>query len=150
MKSYRLGFSLKGFVAFMVVMIPNIVWIIAPPVNDPIAGNNALYPIIDILLVASQVIMIALLIIIIPNENMNSKSIKIYFKLACLCLLGYYVSWFCYYTGMVYPLMLVGMAVLPSIYFILIELWLKNYIAIIPSIIFGITHIAITCSNYIS
>jgi hypothetical protein len=149
MKSYRFGFSLKGFVAFMLVMIPNIAWMIAPPVNNPIAGNNALYPIFDIVVSVSQVIMLALLIILIPKESKNEKNIKIYIKLACFCLVGYYVAWICYYTGMVYPWMLVGMAVLPSIYFISIELWLKNYIAIIPSAIFGITHIAITCSNYL-
>lgn len=149
MKKYIFGFSLKGFVAFMVVMIPNIAWMIAPPVNNSIAGNNELYPIFDIVASVSQVIMITLLIILIPKESKNEKNIKIYIKLACFCLIGYYVAWICYYTGIVYPWMLVSMAVLPSIYFISIELWMGNYIAIIPSVIFGITHIAITYSTYI-
>ena len=148
MKSYRFGFSLKGFVAFMLVMIPNIIWMAVPPVNNPVAGNSTPYPIFDIVVTVSQAIMIALLIILIPKESRNGKSIKIHIKLAFICLVGYYVAWISYYTGMVYPWMFVGMAVLPSIYFISVELWLKNYIAIIPSIVFGISHTAITFSNY--
>jgi hypothetical protein len=149
MTSYRFEFSLKGFVAFILVMIPNIIWMIAPPVNNPIAGNSAVYPVLDIVVIVSQVIMIALLIILIPQEGKKGKSIKIYIELSSFCLVGYYFAWISYYTGLVYPWILVGMAVLPSIYFISVELWLKNYIAIIPSIVFGITHIAITCSNFL-
>lgn len=149
MRSYRFGFSLKGFMAFMLVMTPNIIWMIAPPMNNPVAGNSSAYPVLNIVVSVSQVIMIALLIILIPKEDKKGKSIKIYIKLSSFCLVGYYIAWIGYYTGMVYSWMLVGMAVLPSIYFISVELWLKNYISIIPSIIFGVTHITITCSNYL-
>lgn len=148
-KNYRFGFSLKGVAAFILIMIPNIIWMTAPPVNNPIAGNNAPYPIFDIVVTVSQAIMIALLIIVIPNENRNGKSIKIYIGLALLCLIGYYAAWIAYYIGLAYPWMLVSMAVLPSIYFVSVELWFKNYMALIPSVIFGVIHIAITCSNYL-
>jgi hypothetical protein len=70
-------------------------------------------------------------------------------ELAAFCLVGYYAAWICYYSGVADPWIFVSMAVLPSIYFILVELMLKNYIALIPSMIFGITHITITCINYI-
>lgn len=149
MKNYRFGFSLKGLIAFLLVMIPNVVWMIVPPMNNPIAENSASYPIFDIVVTVSQVTMIALLIALISEESRNSKSIKKYFKLACFCLVGYYIGWIGYYMGVIYPWMIFSMSVLPSVYFISIELWLKNYIAIIPSIVFGITHIAITYSNYI-
>lgn len=34
-----------------------------------------------------------------------------------------------------------GMAVLPVVYFILAEIWLQNYLAIIPTVLFGIVHV---------
>ena len=149
MNTYRIGFSIKGFVAFILVMIPNLIWMIAPPSNNPISINSVIYPLFDIIVVISQAIMITLLIILIPRKNRSCKRIKIYFKLAIFCLLVYYIMWIMYYTAMISPWILVGMAMFPSIYFIFIELWLCNYIAIIPSLIFGIMHIAITFSNYI-
>lgn len=149
MRNYRFGFSLKGYTAFMLVMMPNIVWIIIPPAGDPIAGNSAPYPIFDVVANISRAIMIALLIILIPRGHKKKKSIKLYIGLAAFCLAGYYALWAGLYAGMGYPWMFIGMAVLPSIYFISAGLWLKNYIAIIPSLVFGITHIAITCSNFL-
>lgn len=149
MKNYRFGFSLKGFIGFMLVMIPNIIWMIAPPRNNPIAENSALYPIFNIVVSVSQAIMIAMLIILVSKESRNEKNKKLYIGVASFCLAGYYVLWIAYYVGVVYPWMVVCMAVFPSMYFIAIELLFKNYIAIIPSVVFGITHIVITCSNYL-
>lgn len=45
-----------------------------PPVNNPIAEKTSLYPILDIVVKA---IMTTLLIILIPKESKDSKSIKI-------------------------------------------------------------------------
>jgi len=41
-----------------------------------------------------------------------------------------------------------GMAMLPSVYFLLEALWLKNYLAVSPSIVFGICHTVIFWINY--
>lgn len=100
MSKYKVGFLIKGFVALMLVMIPNLIW------------------------------MIALLIVLIPRNNRSCKSIKTYFQLVTFCIVIYYIMWLVYYTGMVYPWMFVGMAAFPSIYFVFVELWLDNYIAI--------------------
>jgi small-conductance mechanosensitive channel len=147
MKNYRFGFSLKGFIAFVFVMIPNIIWMLVPPVNNPIAGNNAPDSVFEIVLGASQFALVASLIILNRRDSHNNKTNKILIVLAFLCLTGYYVSWISYYAGIVNPWMFVGMAVLPSVYFIAVGLWLKNYVSIIPGIVFGITHTIITCLN---
>ena len=149
MNNYNLGFSLKGFLAFMLVMIPNVIWMIVPPSNNPIAANSAMYPLFDIITGISKAMMITLLIILIPKKNRHGKGKKIYIKFALFCLVIYYVMWILYYAGIINPWMLVGMAVFPSAYFIFVELWLNNYIAITPSAFFGIAHIAITFSNFV-
>ncbi|MFC4322999.1 hypothetical protein [Litchfieldia salsa] len=147
MKKYRFGFSLNGFIVFLLAIVPNIIWVIVPPTNNPIAGNSASIPIFDIVVHVSQFIMILLLISVIRKESKNKKYIRVYIGLASFCLAGYYALWISYYAGILSPWIYVGLAVLPSIYFISAELWLKNYVAIIPSVVFGLTHILITCSN---
>ena len=149
MKNYKLGFSLKGFTAFMLIMIPNVIWMIKPPVYNPIAGNSIPYPIFDLVANVSQTIMIALLIILIPKKTGKGKAIKINFSLASFCLVGYFIAWISYYNGISFPWLYVSMAVLPSVFFISIDLWLNNYIAVVPSIVFGITHVAFTCHNFL-
>ncbi|MDF2542423.1 MAG: hypothetical protein K0S47_2141 [Herbinix sp.] len=150
MKKYRFGFSPMGFFSFLLVMLPNIIWMINPPVNNPVAGNTASNPMIEIVQNVSQYSMIALLTILIHKENKRDRMNKVLLGVILFCLLGYYALWITYYTGIIYPWVLVGLAVLPSLYFLLICIKLKNTVAIIPSIIFGITHVGITCSNFLS
>ena len=38
LKKYRFGFSVEGF---MLVMLPNIIWMLHPPAYDPIAANQS-------------------------------------------------------------------------------------------------------------
>lgn len=148
MKNYRFGFSLKGFLAFMLVMIPNFIWMLVPPVNNELSENNGVF-LLDMIQNISQVLMIALLIILVRKENKVQSRARLYIGLGAFMLVGYYVAWICYFLGFIYPWLLVSMAIMPVLYFIFIILWLQNYVAIIPSVIFGAVHIAITCLNYL-
>jgi hypothetical protein len=40
------------------------------------------------------------------------------------------------------------MAIFPVIYFILKEMWLANYIAIITTVLFGMVHVIITYMSF--
>lgn len=146
---YKFGFSIRGFLSFILAMIPNIIWMIIPPANDILAQNSASQPVFDIILNISQWVMIAALIILINKTTKDNKRGRLFVGLAVLCLMIYYISWILYYTGIVNPWMLVAMAIFPTLYFIFVEFWIKNYIALMPSIIFGIIHTVITYSNYL-
>ncbi len=148
-KNYKLGFSLEGFLAFLLIMIPNIIWAISPPNSNPLAESSDIKPIFEIILNISQWIMVISLIIFISRDSRSERK-KLFVGFAVLCLAIYYISWIIYYIGVANPLMFIGMALFPTLYFIFVECWLKNYIAIMPTIIFGITHITITFSTYLS
>ncbi|MHB8105886.1 MAG: hypothetical protein ACYDH4_00445 [Candidatus Cryosericum sp.] len=45
-------------------------------------------------------------------------------------------------------LLIAGLAGMPPLYFFFAGLWMKNYVVLIPCTIFGIAHVAITCSTY--
>jgi len=149
MKQYKFGFSIKGLIAFLLVMAPNIVWMIAPPVNDVLAGNSAAAPALDIVQNVCRWMVVALLILLVNKSEKKNKLSKIFIAAAALCLLVYYVSWALYYIGYADPWMVViGMAAAPSLYFIFVALWLNNYPAVVPGIIFAVIHTAITFINY--
>lgn len=149
MRNYRIGFSIKGLIIMMLVMIPNIIWAFVPPANNPLANNSTAYPILDIIENGSQIVMFMMLILLVRKDGNGDKNAKIYLGLATPFLGCYYVLWIMYFAGCIYPLALVGMAAFPPIYYFFAALWIRNRIALIPCVIFGIFHIAITYSNYL-
>jgi hypothetical protein len=149
MKKYRLGFSIRGFLSFLLIMIPNIIWMIISPANDLLAENSSVYPILDVTEHVSQGIMLALLFVIINNERSNGRRARIYLSISGICISIYYILWILYYIGIVDPWMLLGLAFFPAVYFLCMALTLRNYLMLIPCVIFGIIHIIITGMNFL-
>ena len=149
MKNYMFGFSLAGLMLYALQLFPNIIWMLAPPVNNVLTKNSSPYPIFNIIEEVFGIMTVALLILLINKESGRNGSL--YMVCAILFLAGYYISWILYYQGIVSPwLLIVGLAAMPPLYFAFISLWMKNYASLIPCVIFGITHIAITCSTYLN
>jgi len=63
-------------------------------------------------------------------------------------LLSYYVLWILLFMGRKDFIVLICMAVFPVVYFILSEIWLHNFPAILPTVIFGIAHLIITYMDF--
>lgn len=149
MKKYKIGFSTKGFIAFLIPIIPNIIWAILPPVSTSLPSNDAHTPIVAALQVISQFLMIALMIVLVNTKRKNPPINKWIGGFGFLCLIGYLLSWMIYYNFNITPILLIAMAVLPSIYFICICYVLQNNPALLAAVVFGIIHIATTVSNYL-
>lgn len=126
MKEYQIRFSIKGFVTFLLIMIPNIVWMIYPPVNDVLSTNSSRIAIVDIIMSVSQWIMIAMLILIQKVKIESRRIDNIYIAACTLCIAIYYISWICYYFGIISSLMLLGMAVFPCCFFVLNDIITAN------------------------
>lgn len=149
LKNYKIGFSLTGLIAVLLPMIPNIFWAILPPVTTTLQANDAAIPAIGLLGSSCQFLMIAMLIMMINKERKASQQKKWIGGIAVICLIGYFLSWAVYFTAAITPMLLVGMAVLPSVYFIAVGLYLENYPALIPTAIFAAIHIVTTAQNYL-
>lgn len=148
MKQYRFGFSSEGLFAFLLAMLPNIIWALIPPANDVLSINRIVFPVWDVIASISQWLMIAALAVLINQSAIKEQRTKMLIGSAALCLAGYYLFWILYYTGVINLWLFVGMAVLPTAYFLLVALWLKNYIAVIPAALFGVIHITLSCITY--
>lgn len=148
MKNYVFGFSLIGLIFYALQLLPNIIWLLAPPANNVLTKNSSAYPILNIIEQVYGIMTVALLILLI-NKDVGRNS-NLYIGLAILFLVGYYIAWIFYYKGVVSPwLLIIGIAAMPPLYFLFVGLWVKNYVVLLPCVIFGVIHITITCSNYL-
>lgn len=146
--NYELGFSLTGLILYALQLFPNIIWKIAPPVNDVLNKNSSTRPTLNNIEQVFGILTVVLLIFLI-NTGVGIYS-NFYIGLAIIFLIGYYIAWILYYKGLVNPwLLIIGIAAMPPLYFLFIGFWLNNFVMIIPCIIFGVTHITITYSNYL-
>lgn len=149
MKRYRFGFSKEGLAAFLLAMLPNILWALFPPANDVLSANAAVFPVWEVIASLSQWVMIALLVVLVRADDAPVQRNKAMLRYAAACLVGYYACWILYYRGIAGPWLFIAMTVLPTAYFVLAALWLKNRIALVPAALFGTIHIALACITYL-
>jgi hypothetical protein len=142
---YSFGFSWKGFLIVFLPMIPNIFYFLFPNAISSGKVENS-HLILDVIEHGSQIIYITLLIFIITNKHVSLQSV--YVIAIAIFLLSYYALWVLLFAGNKNLMILICMAVFPVIYFILAEIWLHNFLAIIPTAIFGIIHVIITYIDF--
>lgn len=145
MFNVSLGLSIFGLISVALIMLPNIIWAIYPPKED-ILSSNATSSWLDIIENICRYAMIALFIGFVGKTDLTSN--KTFLVFAIICLGIYYLLWVVYYFGNARKLVLMGLAFIPTIYFLSISLWLGNYLSIIPNVIFTVCHIIITIRNY--
>lgn len=140
-----LGFSCKGFLIVLLPMLPNILFFLYPNAiasGDIVKGHKVL----DIIEHGSQIIFIAFLLFYKSKQEVTIRSA--YVLGMVIFLVSYYVLWVLLFGGNKTLIVLICMAIFPVVYFILAEVWLHNYIAIIFTMIFGFVHVMITYMDY--
>lgn len=148
MKRYKIGVSPAGLIVYALQLLPNLLWLAAPPANDALARNSSPVPLWNILEGIFGAATVALLILLVPRDG--GRRSRLFLWAAAAFLLGYYAAWALYYGGNVSPaLLILGLAAMPPLYFLSAALRLKNDAAALPCAVFGAIHIAITCSTYL-
>jgi len=151
----RLGFSPKGLVILLLVLLPNFLFYVL--VMNGMGGSGTAfensYAIIGYLEHASQVL---LMLILIFRVNPNSRSWKSKYVIGmAVFLMLYYALWIRYFTGgMDYTLIsgsfpvYMGMALFPAVYFGLAEKWQGDYWGVGMAVTFGVFHTLNTFLNF--
>ena len=85
---------------------------------------------------------------IIVNRRPMRKNSLLDFS-ALISLVIYFMLWGFYFSGITNGMMLTGMALFPSIFFLLIAWKLRNPLALSFTILFALTHITITAGNFL-
>lgn len=128
-------------------MIPNIFYFLFPDAISSGKVENS-HLTLDLIEHGSQIIYITLLIFMITNKHISLQSV--YVIAMAIFLLSYYILWIILFAGNKDLIILICMAIFPVVYFILAEIWLRNFLAIIPTAIFGIVHVIITYKDFLS
>jgi len=147
LKNYKIGLSLIGIAAVVLIMVPNIIYLFATLPNDVLSTNEAGYWLWNTFENIGRFgSMITLCIVVRKNAALKNSILNA----ASICsLLLYYSLWIAYFKGIFNGLSLVGLAFFPTVFFLLISWKLKNAITFSFSLLFAIVHIAITGSNYL-
>lgn len=148
MNNYKIKFSLYGFLAVVIVMIPNIIYFLFPPSAGALSLADKSNIILAVIENTSRIVLMLTLSFVVNTRGAreNPKSLK---TMAVIFMVAYYALWLYYYTEPMQDLDLIALAVLPVASLILVAVWLRNHISLIPAAIFGITHITISCINYL-
>ena len=132
----------------MLPMIPNALWVLLPPVSSTLPAKAAASAFVEVTGTVSQSLMIALLILVVNTRRQSTTSKNVLAAVSVACLISYVVLWGVYFTSPITPMLLLMMAVLPSVYFICVGLYLENYPSLIPASLFALIHITTTAASY--
>ena len=146
---YKVTFSWQGLLAMFLLQFPNIIWMIWPPANNPLAMNSTPWTILDILENGSLVLMMLSLIFIRPKHRSTSAYAKPFLIASGVSILAYYALWVLYTSAVFAPVVFLGMAVFPVLYYTFLTLRVQNYIALPIIGLFAILHIGITSYNFL-
>jgi len=138
----NLKFNTFGLLLFIIVMLPNILWFIFPPQND-ILRNESLTPITDTIAGIFQIILVGCLCFV------NKKYVKKYDLLSLICVAVYFLFWALYYCGIVNSVVIFGLCIFPCLSFIFYEIRIKNWFALIATIIFSVLHLVYGIKNFL-
>ena len=148
-RKYKFGFSLAGFIAVLLPQIPNVLWALLPAISSTLHSNGSASPFVEAAGTVSQSLMIALLILLVNKRHHPAKNRRGIAAVGVACLIGYLLLWVWYFTAPITPMLLLTMAVLPSVYFLCVGLYLENYPSLIPASVFALIHIATTATSYL-
>lgn len=147
MKKYKIGFDFGGLLLFLVIMLPNFIWMAIPAPND-ILRVSSITPIIDTIGSIFQVIFILLMCILIRKDRAKIKFSKIIIGMI-ISVICYFIGWIFYYCGFTNSLIIVLLTIPPCLAFLLYTIDRKNVLALISVMIFTICHIIYGFVNYI-
>ena len=146
-KKYKLGFDAWGLILFLVIMIPNFIWFAVPAPND-ILRTDSITEVFDTIASICQVLMVAALCLVINREREKFRFTPLII-VVCACAALYFTSWVFYYNGVTNAAVILGLTLPPCLTFMLFALDRKNYVTVIPCMIFTVCHLIYGIVNFI-
>lgn len=137
----NIKFNNYGLLLFILIMIPNFIWFVIKAPND-ILREESVTPTMDLIASVFQVIM--LICLCFSNNKNNKIGIS-----SVVSLILYFTCWILYYLGMTNNIIIIGLCLLTCLSFLVYEIKIKNWIAIIPTIVFAILHLLYGVINYV-
>lgn len=147
LRQYKYGFDIGGFIVFLAIMLPNIIWFVLPAQND-IFRTESITPIIDFVGLCSQILMIAVFCCI-QRRDYQLKWFSTMIGGIVAGIIAYYACWLAYYAGNTSALVVLLLACVPCFCFILLAVERKNWVALFFTSVFTICHVASSVVNFV-
>ncbi|MCQ2584919.1 MAG: hypothetical protein MJ185_04960 [Treponema sp.] len=147
MNKYRFGFDFRGLLLFVLVMIPNFIWFALPAPNDVLRAES-ITPVIDVIGSVAQVMFIAAMCMLVRKDVEKIRFTKLIIAVFIMVIL-YFTGWILYYCGFVNPAVIILLTLPPCGAFIFYTVDRKNFISLIPAVVFTICHIIYGVVNFI-
>ena len=147
MNKYRFGFDFRGLLLFVLVMIPNFIWFALPAPNDVLLAES-ITPVIDVIGSVAQVMFIAAMCMLVRKDVEKIRFTKLIIAVFIMVIL-YFTGWILYYCGFVNLAVIILLTLPPCGAFIFYTVDRKNFISLIPAVIFTICHIIYGVVNFI-
>lgn len=147
MKKYKFGFNVWGLILFFIIMLPNFYWFAVPAPND-ILRAESVTAILDTIASVSQVLMVIALCIFINKDSKRIRITPLIIASAFSCLL-YFIAWIFYYHGIANIAVILALCILPCLAFLFFAVDRKNFIAVIPVLIFSVCHLLYGLINFV-
>ncbi len=137
----NIKFNIYGLLLFFIIMIPNFIWFMIEAPND-ILRVESVTPTLDLIASIFQIIMVVFLCF---SKDENNK-FNIY---SIIGVSLYFLCWILYYLGIINNVVIIGLCLFPCLSFLFYEIKIKNWIAMIPTIVFTILHLLYGVINFI-
>lgn len=147
MQKYKLHLNILALILFLVIMIPNFYWFSVPAPND-ILREESVTEILDTIASVSQVLMAIALCIFINKDSKRIRITPLIIASAVSCLL-YYIVWIFYYHGIANTVVILALCIFPCLAFLFFAVDRKNFIAVIPIVIFSVCHLFYGLINFV-
>lgn len=147
MQKYRLHFNIFALILFFIIMLPNFYWFSVSAPND-ILREESVTEILDTIASVSQILMVIALCIFINKDSKRIRMTPLIIASAVSCLL-YFTAWIFYYHGIANTVVILALCIFPCLAFLLFAVDRKNFIAVIPIVIFSVCHLLYGVINFI-
>ena len=147
LRSYRFGFDKKGLGLFLVMLLPNIVWVLFPTSFDIFKKPTAT-PTLDLVLEAFRWILVVTQCFLINGARAIPFKVRSFFTVTGLLLL-YLLGWSFYYAGFVNPVTILILCLAPCAAFLVFAAASENIFALVASAVFAVAHFLQCVLNYL-
>ena len=147
LKNYRFGVDLWGLALFVLIMLPNFVWLILPTPKD-ILRQGTLTPGLDQVMNITQYLMIGALCFLI-NRSFHPPVEQSSLIGICFLVFLYLFGWIFYYVGFTAWPVIGILSIAPSLAFVLFARSRKNGPGLLLSLLFLFLHTLRSFLNYV-
>ena len=124
LKNYKFGINYLALLIFVLIMIPNLLWMAFPAPYDVLSRQDGAVW-LEILVKILQPLMVGSLICLQNREFRKPVKARIFVGI-CLSYFVYMIGWGFYYLGFSGPVVILTLCIAPSCCFML-EAWGRKY-----------------------